>query len=387
MRISGIAFTSGALCELLQERFRRLARSYGFTYVSPPSIVEREIYEDVFRDTQARVFSIEPLSRGLILAPEHTRVLAKRYTTDPSLPRVWKTYSIEKTWRDERSQKGRFKEFYQLNIEILRRSVTLLDIINVISLILDFFEGIDFSLGVSCVDTITRILKERILRECTEDRLSELYRAIDKGVPFTVIIEKFPEIEDKTLFLKIFEEKDIELFLNLSKELFLNSDLSGFMDSLFKTYPSVYFNPRILRGLNYYTGVVFEGTLDTPDSKSSVVGGGQYKILDAQGVGFAIGLTRLLAGFTKELSERPELPVYLKGPLGEIILNYPSLIKILQRSNGYLLRTKSLRGEGIEIDLDTQKFYFKGVAFLFTELERFLQVIAPQPEFESGSQP
>ncbi len=232
----------------------------------------------------------------------------------------YKRYQIQKAWRGERPQEGRYREFYQADIDIIAENE--LDIsydAELPRIILELFSKLP-------VPKFTLKINNRKI-------LSGFYQAL--GIKDTAaslrIVDKLDKIgADKVLELLIndlgIEQKTAQQCLNLAKiktsdssfyekvkafgfsnEL-LNeglAELKFVMDSL-SDLENVYADLSIARGLDYYTGTVFESEMLGYERLGSICSGGRYDNLAADnkiklpGIGISIGLTRILGPLFKE---------------------------------------------------------------------------------------
>lgn len=237
----------------------------------------------------------------------------------------FKRYHIAPVWRGENTQKGRYREFYQCDFDILG-----VDSINAdLEILLVIKNGFD---NLNIKDYIININDRRILNSFLEkmgclDKSVEILRTIDKIYKIgkeNVLKELVDNIkipsnngEDIINFLNIEETKKIgiqgeDIFYKLETiNNLVNENGKKAIEELnfiFKTLNDLNilknfaFNPAITRGLDYYTGIVFESFISDKMEFGSVCSGGRYDNLTSiysktqvSGVGASFGLDRLIA--------------------------------------------------------------------------------------------
>ncbi len=253
-------------------------------------IVEKEMY--TFRDRGDDLITLRPEATASIIRAYLEHHL---YTADP----VAKLYTIGPMFRRERPQKGRYRQFHQIDVEILGYEDARIDA-EVILMLIHFLNNIGLkspqlelnSLGCpSCRpsfrESILQFLhgKEGDLCEDCRRRIStNPLRVFDcKMESCKHIIAQAPVIQD---------------FLCGG----CRNHFAEVLSSLAVFEIAYTINPRMVRGLDYYARTTFEITTDFLGAQNAIVGGGRYDGLirdlggpDIPGIGFAIGFERLLA--------------------------------------------------------------------------------------------
>lgn len=233
------------------------------------------------------------------------------------LPIPFKRYHINKVWRGEKPQKGRYREFIQCDFDIVGVDNAEADY-EILSMMHNSFKllGIDdYTFHLSHRGLFNTFLEKLELK----DNSVEILRVVDK-------LRKIGEEEVKKQLVEI--AKDEEKATSIIEYITAGSDndFEATLDKLVKLAggecpasermrrihallksakieKSFIFDPSITRGLDYYTGIVYETFLDKLPSLGSVCSGGRYNNLaslytkeNLPGVGSSIGLDRLLAG-------------------------------------------------------------------------------------------
>jgi len=314
----------------LADAIRKTYESFGFMPIDTPVIEKSEILlAKGGGETEKQIYRFLKGSNDLSLRFDLTvplaRYVAQNYN---SLTFPFRRYQIGKVYRGERNQKGRFREFYQCDIDIVgNNSLSVINDAEIPSIIYSIFHNLGFE------DFTIKINNRKLL-----NGFFEALEIQDKGEVLSIIdkIDKIgvsiatqellssglsSEVVDKILEFISMSGSNEEILillqnLNISNESFKDglSELSivtkyvklfGVPDNNFKI------DLKISRGLDYYTGTVYETFLNEYPSIGSVCSGGRYDNLaeyytkqKLPGVGISIGLTRLFyqlneAGFFK----------------------------------------------------------------------------------------
>lgn len=262
-------------------------------------IVQKEVYE--FDDRNGET---------LCLRPEGTAGLVRALITNGLLSEEIKKYFyLGPMFRYERPQKGRKRQFFQAGVELIGEgsSKSDVEIILVGKTILEKL-GINFCLeinylgGEESLNSYRTYLRE-FLQENKDSFEEKLYSRLQRN-PVRAIDSK-----DENIQKVIKDAKDITNFLtDEEKQLFAET-----VDALDQLKVDYKINTNLVRGMDYYTGTVFEYTVDSLGAQNAVIGGGRYDNLikelggkDLPAIGFALGIDRLseiisLEGKTKDV--------------------------------------------------------------------------------------
>ena len=242
--------------------------------------------------------------RKLAIRPEITPTLARMVNQQiNSLPRPIKWFSVPRLCRAERPQKGRLREFFQWNIDIIGVDDVLADA-EVIFCALDYLREV----GLTPDDIVVRISSRKMLAEIllsigiAENELESLYALLDKRSRLPAdTFEKMlaEEITDEDKRKKILELMSTESIEQISNCVELNQAVKesvGQLQHLFELLEVMevadfcVFDIGIVRGLAYYTGIVFE-IYDKASQFRAIGGGGRFDNLLQQFGGPAIPAT------------------------------------------------------------------------------------------------
>lgn len=349
------------------DTIRGVYEHYGFLPIDTP-VIERAdvIFAKIGGETAKQIYRFNKGDNDLALRFDLTVPLA-RYVAEHSNDLIFpfKRYHIGKVYRGENPQKGRFREFYQCDIDIIgNETLKLINDAEVTMVIYDVFKKLDFgrfvirinnrklitgllnSVGVGnlsvevmrLVDKIEKIGEDAVREDLLKIGISE--DAIGRIFNFLSIKGSADEIIGRLYELNIEDETFKTGILELA-EVVKDIRLLGMPDDSFMIDLS------IARGLDYYTGTVYETVLvDYPDV-GSICSGGRYdnlaeKYIDRKlpGVGISIGLTRLFsqlkaAGLIKV--EQGTLAKVLVVPLAE---DYSKALEIAS-----MLRSQNIAAE------------------------------------------
>lgn len=374
------------------DTWRQVCLRYGFEEYLTPLVESADIYraksgEDIggkelvtFEDLGGRELSIRPE-----MTPSVTRMVTKIYAASP---KPLKYFSIANFMRNEKPQRGRNREFWQLNCDIFGSDSVAADI-EILQLALDLMLEFDppqdsFILAVS-----SRKLIDAVLSLCGTEKLSKenktmVVRTLDKWTKLSTgdIKERLIEAGLKTEAIKILEKFMASRSLdNLLKELPELENNDGFKETqkILETLEGLgygdwlEFNPTVIRGFDYYDGTVFEVFDKNPENNRAMFGGGRYNGLaeifgekNFPAVGFAPG------------DETTRLFLESWDLLGQAKANQPEIyyLPILSASfseNANRL-TKALRSQGLNVllGLEEQKI---GKALEFANKKGITKVI------------
>ncbi|PYL93285.1 MAG: histidine--tRNA ligase [Verrucomicrobia bacterium] len=272
-------------------KWREVAGRYGFVEFDGPVLEELDLYKKKSGDEIVRQLYefVDKGERAVALRPEMTPTLARIVAAEHrQFRKPLKWFAIPQVFRYERPQRGRLREHFQLNCDIIGEESPEADA-ELIALVIDVvrafgFTSKDFVVRISDREFWMELLK---LEKVPSNRWEEMLQTIDKSErePREKTQERLGKLA-KPVF-EIFEKGGESAKLTNIIE---NLRLRGLAD-----FAKV--DVRIVRGLAYYTGIVFE-VFDRAGKFRAIAGGGRYDQLVAQlsdnavsmpALGFAIG--------------------------------------------------------------------------------------------------
>lgn len=242
--------------------------------------------------------------RDLALRPEMTPTLARMVNQRiNSLPRPIKWFSVPRLFRAERPQKGRLREFFQWNIDIIGEDSVLADA-EVIFTTIDYLRDV----GLRPQDIVVKVSSRRMLKGVMrsigipDQKMEPLYALLDKKnkLPADTFEKTLSDlIPDSKMANEVKEFTWCENVQQIENRYGRQgtSEIIDLMTSLYEMGVGDYylFDPSIVRGLAYYTGIVFE-IYDKADELRAICGGGRYDNLLADFGGPSIPATGMGMG-------------------------------------------------------------------------------------------
>lgn len=291
--------------------------SYQFLPIDTPAIEKNDIlFAKGGGETEKQIFGIDSSKKDMSLRFDLTVPLARyvsEHFSDLNFP--FKRYQIAKVYRGERNQKGRYKEFYQCDIDIIgNNSLSIHNDALLPKVIYEIFQKLDFN-GIKFHINNRKLLNGFFESLEISDK-EEVLRTIDKKAKIgeentkELLVEICGEEKADKLMELINNKRENKELLTYLESLNLNDNYKIGLDELKEVYDymikfgidddSIIIDLSITRGLDYYTSTVYETFLDGYESIGSVCSGGRYENLagnfskqNLPGVGLSIGLTRL----------------------------------------------------------------------------------------------
>lgn len=315
----------------LKSRINHVFQLHGFQNLETPVLERTEIlFAKAGGDTEKQIYEVKKTGESpdtpadQALRFDHTVPLARyivEHENDLNFP--FKTYQIGKNFRGERAQKGRFREFYQCDVDVIgRNSLPLFYDVEIISTLIDTYRSFKLSTPVVARISNRKILKGFLEGLNLQDKSKDISSVIDHA-------EKVPPEKTEQSLTEIGlndnEKQKVLDFIDLSGP--LDAVVSGLknlgvdnptldegineLTTIIELLGSAGYESnitadlKIIRGLDYYTGTVFEFALPDYPEVGSIGGGGRYENLTEYfsdqkfpGVGGSIGLNRLFSILT-----------------------------------------------------------------------------------------
>ena len=314
----------------LFDHFRKVGTSCGFEEYDAPVLERQELYKRKAGEeiTQQMYAFVDKEQTEVTLRPEMTPSLARMVlgrAQSLMLPLKW--FSVPQCWRFETTQRGRKREHYQWNMDIVGCPSVTAEV-ELLSAVVQFFRNI----GITSSDIGIKVNSRKVMASV----LSAMGVGDDKFAPVCVVMDKFDKIGADAVIAELTETQDLpketatkivacllcksvddlaalcgegvdSSGVDELKRLFELADDYGFGDWLV-------FDASVVRGLAYYTGVVFED-FDRAGELRAICGGGRYdKLLSLYGAvsevpacGFGFG-DCVVVELLKDKGILPDLP-------------------------------------------------------------------------------
>ncbi len=319
----------------MKDTIRSSYEKFGFLPLDTPIIEYSEVLlAKAGGETEKQIYRFTKGDTDLSLRFDLTVPLAKFVSQNLyNLSYPFRRYQIGKVFRGERPQKGRYREFYQCDIDIIGDGeLSVLNDAEIPSIIYTTFKNLGFDNFTVRVNN-RKILGGFFAELGYEDKITDILRIIDKvekigvGTVKEILAEMeiLPENVDRIIeFISIkgsaFEVISKLRSLSIKNEMFnLGVDeleiVSNNVEAFGLPAKNYKIDLTIARGLDYYTGTVYETVLNDYPQIGSICSGGRYDNLaefytnkKLPGVGISIGLTRLFyqlkeAGLLKEINK------------------------------------------------------------------------------------
>ncbi|MFP5386154.1 MAG: histidine--tRNA ligase [Bacteriovoracia bacterium] len=335
------------------QKMAEVSESYAYEPYDGPLLEEVELYKAKSGDEliNEQVYSFfDRGNREVAIRPEMTPSLARMVAQiHREVPKPIRLYAIPNLMRYEKPQRGRLREFYQYNADIFGAGqygeVEIIQL--VISLLKSFGASQEhFEVLVNDRRFVDLVFEGLIgLEAALNKKLYKLVDAKNKMPPekFSTEVRIITNDENKA---QVFEEfvqlKNIEDVKSFVKKFSVDEEKMAPLFSLFEKFTAqglseyVKFDPSIVRGLDYYTGVVFEVFDKHPENRRAIAGGGAYANLlqifnEPQLEGMGVGLGEV--------------------PLTDFLVTHKLLPDFSKTELDYLISYFSMDGEKTAMDI------------------------------------
>lgn len=388
--------------------------SYGFSPLSTPAIEHKAVVCSAGDEASKQTYTFtdpDGIEVGLIY--ELTATLPRLLAEHRELPRPFKRYQVQPVWRYDKPDPGRFREFIQFDIDTIGSSSMMADA-EIISAMHDALTklGLEFKIRYSSRKVLNSLIEFSGL---TPDMSHPVFRILDKldkqGIE-AIKLELGPGRKDKSgdtipgLGLDNSQIDRIEKFLNIAQS--TRAEAINSLRDLFKNLPSgeegiseleqihlflessgipderAPIDVSIARGLDYYTGPVFEAILTGKKTSrlGSIMGGGRYDNsigrftgVDTPAVGASIGVDRLMAAMIMIGA------LEIKPSTADIIVT----VMMPEKINEYAKIASELRRAGFKTELYVGNAKSLGKQLKYADRQEIpVAVIIGEDEFENN---
>ena len=294
----------------VESTMRKVSATWGYREICTPEFEELDLFtvrsgEGIIQEMY--VFE-DKGGRKLALRPELTAPVLRMYVNEgKTLPKPLRWYYFADCFRYERPQKGRYRQFWQFGVELIGADTPFAEA-EVIMLAHEILSScnISFTLHVGHLSFMRILLKEL---DPADQKRARMF--LDKRD--TAGLEEYLSSRDKSSLsarlIALAGCRSLEEAFSITgdfpereriEELFTILDQSGIHYTL---------NPGIARGLDYYTGMVFEAFAENLGAENQVLGGGTYRLAhlfggeDTPSCGFAIGFDRIMVARGEKTAE------------------------------------------------------------------------------------
>ncbi len=368
---------------LIEQLARKILNDFGFREIRVPILEKTDLFTRGIGDTtdivEKEMYTFSDRGdESLTLRPEATASVLRAYIEHNLFNQnaITRLFTIGPMFRRERPQKGRYRQFHQIDVEVLGTDDPRIDA-EVILMLVHFLRELGLenlnldinSLGCpECraafrreVITFLKDTQNGLCADCQRRLHTNPLRVFDcKNDTCAAIIKDAPGILD-----------------------YICQGCAGHFDAV-KAHLTLFgidyrINQRMVRGLDYYTRTTFEVTIPHMGSQNAVVGGGRYDGLvrdlggpDISGIGFAIGFERLMALLPADRTADPPAPVIFIAAMGE-------------QAQQYAFRLcNQLRLKGIRAEMDYGGKSLKSQMKKADKLKSRYALIVGEREMESG---
>ena len=350
----------------LFSRLERVFQSYGFDPIDTPALEYWEVLAGKYgEEAESRLiwrFKDPWSGREYALRYDLTVPLARYMATHKGTPLPFKRYHIAPVWRHEEPQRGRYREFYQCDADIVGSPYPEADA-EIVNLTIDALAALGFKDGYT-----VRLNDRRLLRGVFEEELGienpiPIYRAIDKldkigveGVKAELAKAGASEaLIEKIMSIIMVQGRPEEVLEEVSQRYGSNRNVSEAVShlremlGLIERPERVVVDMSLVRGLDYYTGPILEVVLREPRI-GSVAGGGRYDDLIGLFLGEKIPATGVSIGIERIIDAGLELGLYT---LDRKTVTQAQVVVLDREVYSYAWRVASaLRKEGIPTRID-----------------------------------
>ncbi len=327
--------------QAVESTMKTVLSGYGYQEIRFPIVEKTELFKrsigEVTDIVEKEMYTFDDRNGdNLTLRPEGTAGCVRAAMQNGMLNQTQRLWYMGPMFRHERPQKGRYRQFHQLGVEAYGFSGPDIDA-EMIMMTARLWKALGLtgiSLQINSLGSTEARLayREELIQyfEAHQEQLDEDSQRRLHSNPLRILDSKNPEMQ-------ALNEAAPKLIDHLDAE--SKADFEQLCHTLDKVGIRYEINPRLVRGLDYYSKTVFEWVTDQLGSQGTVCAGGRYDGLvaqlggkDATAIGFAIGLERLIALLeaTDALPEIPQTDAYLVAVGDAAAIQAPLLAEALR---------------------------------------------------------
>lgn len=351
--------------QIVVDKIKAVFARFGFDPLETPTLEYEETLTGKYGEEEKLIYKFETKGGDKVaLKYDQTVPLARVVAQygprgQQILPIPFKRYQIQSAYRGENTQKGRYREFLQCDADIVGSETPFADA-EILGIVYEVFKELGLEVIIKVNDrSLIADIEPKFL-----SALDKLNKVGEEGVLKELVERGLAESEAKKLFNRV---KDMKMSQNLEDII-----------NIFKIYQTQYemkdeiqFDPMLIRGLDYYTGLILEVVLKSNPSLSSLGGGGRWDKMigkftgiDLPAVGFSFGIDRLIESMIEEglVDKMPRTNSKV------LVTVFSKELADVSYYNVYKLREAGINAEGwldMEAKLDKQLKYAdqKGIPF------------------------
>lgn len=346
----------------VENTIRSVVESYGFKEIKTPIFEDLELFTTRSGEgIKDELYHFQDKGgRDLALRPEITASVARLYNNNLQREaKPLKMYYFGSCFRYERPQAGRYRQFWQFGIEVIG-GTPIYNEAEIIAMANDALSKINiqnYEIAIGHLGIIKGVLsKINIPSEIQTQIIASIdkedYELLDKLLTDNNVTEEYKTIINDLINVKGSRE-DLEAFKSTLKNIPESYEAAEELNNILETLEVFGFNDytvnlSIARGLDYYTGLVFEIYVPDLGAEKQITGGGTYNLMglfdaeEVESTGFAFGFDRIMEAYKRQNIQLPEndSPRVLVIPVKKEFKNEAILI------------AQQLRRENIIVDID-----------------------------------
>lgn len=364
------------------EKAQEVAMYYGFKPLETPMVENKEVFSSMGEGTdvvEKEMYTLKTKGGDqLALRPEHTAGLMRSYIEHGmhSLPQPQMFYSYGPVFRHDKPQKGRYRQFYQFDLDILGSEKSILDALAIKTAMTILSEAGAKNLSIE-INSIGD-------KECRGAYVKELTAFYRKNINELPAIDKERLKTNPLRILDSKEEKTIELNQNAPDSLShlcpaCKKHFKEVLEYLEESEIPYSINKCLVRGLSYYTRTVFEIVQEDEEGrKTAITGGGRYDYLgkqlgskkDIPAVGISLGVDRIIEApwfnnLAPRIMKKPKIYFIQLG--SDAKLKSLNLIEVLRK--GKIPIAQSISKDNLSVQLAMAEKLGMKYAIIFGQKE------------------